>query len=950
MPKKKHKAISLSQATKILRAHSTQINPPGLLEMKNLYLSRSDSAIGLRSDWEPVYDGMFSYSDILQDDDQEDYLNNAFYVSRAGHTIWFGRLCPFTWDGGAFGQLFTIYDTGTISTDGHRKEVNGEGTSWLQQVWPGCLIKEKGEGNDLYVVDYVSSDTRLVTTEVMDGLGGAEYEIFRVHPATRAEWPIRLASLGGYLVYGTVDINQPIDSRFISGPFYSNIGRPNLGVWFGTDPISDAIEIPTAAIYVGKSYSKTHPQNDFFPLAIGGDKGAVFARNWFGDPQGTQDEAYSVNAGSIENISFLGHRDLHALTVAGDVIDVQNGNKVVSEEAVQHVFDDNDNVITKTRPFGTVELYDWEEYIVGAGGLLGIQGGTTYATGVSVALRGVSTHADGATDYTVVVGDADVTDGVILHFTAPGSITRATSGTAESFNDVAYSRFHDRLCAVGTNGECMTSDDKGATWTGRTSGAAVDLLAVACDDEGHCFCAVGKADTGVGQAFVSIDGITWSQQTWTISGPTEDLVDVKFNTTDGCFYTTTSSGKIFRIRRRIQVEPPGTDLGSFGTASDFVCDVEHHAGLFVAVGTGIWTSPDAVTWTLRETPSVTLTGVAANLYNGTTWVAVGVGGVVYRSTNSGVTWAAVSSGVTVDLRGVIYDGDSAYEVNFIAIGKQGTVIRSADGSGWSKMSFPTTSDILCIGFSGNLAGGAVKNLYISAQDGKIYTNYNHQGGSPYDNWARWDSQPTEAYDQDQYWAEDPLPPRFRAALSSNTHLQPIIAIGGCTFSMRAQFIASTGQLFGVTDLSDVAQAAVLFRTGPVMTDGLGNHYQQIMGANSISVLNFETYTPIMVARYYQVMNSGPIAGSNGHYILTSTDGGRTWSTMLTMSGDDYWQYPQQIQFYGATPPNVAGLNYLPICNDGTDFFVIQSTAIYPAAPQAVKLDSIILDTIALEIE
>ena len=288
MPKKRYKAIPLAGASKVLRAHSTHIEPPGLLEMRNLYLSRSDNGVGIRSDWEPATAGMFSYSDITQGDDQEDYLSAAFHVSRSGHEIWFGRWAPFTWDGVAFGQMFTIYSDGTISTDGLRSEVVGTNTAWLQQVWPGCLIKEKGDGNPLYVINHVTSDIRLVTNAPMDGLSKSEYEVFRVHPSNGADWPIRMESLGGFLIYGTVDMSQPTDDKYISGPFYSNIGRPNVGVWFGSDPVVGDLVIPMTSISVGYDYR--HAGNTgknrirlFTPIVIGGNTGAVFARNWFGD-------------------------------------------------------------------------------------------------------------------------------------------------------------------------------------------------------------------------------------------------------------------------------------------------------------------------------------------------------------------------------------------------------------------------------------------------------------------------------------------------------------------------------------------------------------------------------------------------------------------------------------------------------------------------------------------
>jgi hypothetical protein len=58
-------------------------------------------------------------------------------------------------------------------------------------------------------------------------------------------------------------------------------------------------------------------------------------------------------------------------------------------------------------------------------------------------------------------------------------------------------------------------------------------------------------------------------------------------------------------------------------------------------------------------------------------VATGSAGAVARSTD-GLQWTGVSSGVTVDLWDLAWNGST-----FIAVGSAGTVIRSRDGIDWS---------------------------------------------------------------------------------------------------------------------------------------------------------------------------------------------------------------------------------------------------------------------------
>ena len=64
------------------------------------------------------------------------------------------------------------------------------------------------------------------------------------------------------------------------------------------------------------------------------------------------------------------------------------------------------------------------------------------------------------------------------------------------------------------------------------------------------------------------------------------------------------------------------------------------------------TSSDGESWTSRSTPIVSeLKGVA---FGNNTFVAVGVGGKILRSTNDGVTWSDVTSPITTDLNGVTF--------------------------------------------------------------------------------------------------------------------------------------------------------------------------------------------------------------------------------------------------------------------------------------------------------
>lgn len=948
MPKKRHKAMQLANATKVMRAHSTDIDPPGLVEFENAFQSRSDNAITLRSDWEAAFAGMQSLSDALQGDDQEDYLNAAFHVSRAGYTIYFGRWAPFTWAEEA-GDLFTLYDTGAIGVDGLRTEVIGTDTEWLQQVWPGCLIKSKDDPDGkLYSVTYVTSDTRLLTDEPMQFSG--EYEIYRVHPSNRGEWPIKFESLGGYLIYGSVDITQPIESRFISGPFFSNIGRPNLGVWFGTDPVADAPVIPMATISVGFDYPNyglvlwRYRMKYFTPIIVAGDKGVMFARNWIGDDisvgatliRATSIATKLISTGGVENITYGRCQTSTAeiVSTAGEFIQMDSDPQSLDEANATLYSYPEANESIKDTPLGDVIINSWlnSTFLLGNNGLMGDELGATYSTGVSVALRkGVEFYSAGAGHY-VVVGDADSTDGVILYFDVPAAISRATTGTAESFTGVTFSRYIDRLVAVGTAGECMTSDDLGVNWTSRSVGASSDLRAVVADAQGRAICAVGDIDPVNAACYLSMDGITWEQ---VITGSTENLVDVTFCETDGAFYAVNEVGQVYRIRRRVQI-PAGTLLlSTFGENSDYVSDVFHDGVQFVAVGSKIWASADAVTWVERQIgppgnyyPDLPLTSVTKDVTGGTDWVAVGVGGHIYRSANNGITWAEVSSPVTVDLVGVIHHEVSGLTPgDFLAIGKEGKVMKSIDGSSWTLMSFPTATDLYSITSDSKNTSVNQKNVYISAGDGLVYTTRGNRNS--YQPWQAWEDRPDMVYTDREDVATSEYYRRSFSTFQLRAYHSMQGMLGPNNLSGSARLVAAqwnTQHTFNSLDDNTSGRTVFRFQVGTNerYVSGGGGFWTVNAPHNtchSFCLLGDKTNWPILVRRVWTLAYSG-VSAFDG--ILTSTDFGLTWSTE-EFPNTDLWQKPQAFTHISSRGVWLAGRYFAPICTDETDFFAIQSS-------------------------
>ncbi len=113
-------------------------------------------------------------------------------------------------------------------------------------------------------------------------------------------------------------------------------------------------------------------------------------------------------------------------------------------------------------------------------------------------------------------------------------------------------------------------------------------------------------------------------------------------------------------------------------------------------------------WTTRT--SSTTNALKSLASDGTTVVAVGVGGTIRTSTN-GTTWASPSSGTANDLNKVIWTG-----TQFVAVGAAGTVLTSPTGTTWTVRTSGTSNALTDIASSTALlvAVGASGTIVTSA--------------------------------------------------------------------------------------------------------------------------------------------------------------------------------------------------------------------------------------------
>lgn len=123
--------------------------------------------------------------------------------------------------------------------------------------------------------------------------------------------------------------------------------------------------------------------------------------------------------------------------------------------------------------------------------------------------------------------------------------------------------------------------------------------------------------------------------------------------------------------------------------------VASNGALAVAVGNAgtALRSADGITWTAITLPTTqNLYGISYSTAG--VWTAVGAGGTLLSSAD-GLTWVAVASGTTADLYAVAVQVYTSY--TYVAVGANGTIIRSTDGGAtWAAQTSPTTANLLAV--------------------------------------------------------------------------------------------------------------------------------------------------------------------------------------------------------------------------------------------------------------
>lgn len=192
---------------------------------------------------------------------------------------------------------------------------------------------------------------------------------------------------------------------------------------------------------------------------------------------------------------------------------------------------------------------------------------------------------------------------------------------------------------------------------------------------------------------------------------------------DGGIYTQASYPVLYTLLGTKYAKFAGFTLGSFGSTAN-INDMAYGAGLFVAVGDGgmIRTSPTGTSWTAR-TSGVT-NDISRVIFANSQFVATSFGGKILTSPD-GITWTQRTSGVTTDLNGIAYGGGK-----YVICGASGVILVSPDnGVNWIPKSVSGFTEALYGAAYGNgrfvlvggVGGGTGGASVISLDSGNTFT-------------------------------------------------------------------------------------------------------------------------------------------------------------------------------------------------------------------------------------
>lgn len=312
-------------------------------------------------------------------------------------------------------------------------------------------------------------------------------------------------------------------------------------------------------------------------------------------------------------------------------------------------------------------------------------GGSTYKYLVNAATKGSSaTACDTNPPSSAAIAAAPTPPAAVM------SWTQRTSAGSRDWVDVDVSSDGTKLAAVVASGYVYTSSDSGATWTERTGAGSRTWKEVVISDDGTKLVAISYSPRAV---YTSSD----SGATWTLRNITITMGDAIASAN----YS------------RLSGSDDGTKLVMF-IYSDDLCGGE----LFYSVNSGAnWTSSNQYTCSMG-------TAISSD---GTKMLGYDKYGTIFRSTNSGTSWSsndassAISGGYWVFSQGGRGSADLSSLLG-VTTGSPNRLYRSSNnGLTWSAISGLSAANYT----TAVSASGRIQYAAVSSGTGSVWVSENY---------------------------------------------------------------------------------------------------------------------------------------------------------------------------------------------------------------------------------
>jgi photosystem II stability/assembly factor-like uncharacterized protein len=288
----------------------------------------------------------------------------------------------------------------------------------------------------------------------------------------------------------------------------------------------------------------------------------------------------------------------------------------------------------------------------------------------------------------VAIGDL----GTILFSTNGTTWLPVSSGTT-NFLRAATATDSGMFLAVGDNGTVLSSLD-GITWHTIAAGLTNSLSGIASGDG-------LDVAVGGGAVLVSTNGTNWTPRAFL---STNSLLSVTFG--DGLFEAISSDGLLFLSTNGVTWS---TNTPSLPGVSGQLTSISFSGGQFTAVDSqqNILVSADGLYWSvlLAASGNGSITVNGAVILNGTL-VMVGDEGSIQTA-----QFPVSGTGTDSDLNAVAYNGEV-----YVAVGADGTIVKSADGSAWTAPTnyFITDHNLTGVTYGNGLFVGVGKSAWVVA--------------------------------------------------------------------------------------------------------------------------------------------------------------------------------------------------------------------------------------------